>query len=183
MRELIKLNEQRCRRVRPAVAPVPRGGGPAPSRRAAQHALPAKTGNENVDEGYRLLATYLSNTWDNSVHRPRHRLRARVHRTRHRRVLGRLPVPNRLYTSEEAPAHAGSTRRGAGHLPQRRPRQTGTHGKRARITLHSSWSSRQIRQPTRTVEALRKRLQDEAVALLTTQKNFLEDHPAAWAPP
>ncbi|MFR8831359.1 MAG: molecular chaperone, partial [Eggerthella lenta] len=29
--------------------------------------FPAKTGNENVDEGYRLLATYLSNTWDNSI--------------------------------------------------------------------------------------------------------------------
>ena len=35
---------------------------------------------------------------------------------------------------------------------------------------------------TRTVEALRKGDEDEAVALLTTQKNFLEDHLAAWAP-
>ena len=35
---------------------------------------------------------------------------------------------------------------------------------------------------TRTVEALRKGDEDEAVALLTTQKNFLEDHLAAWPP-
>ena len=35
---------------------------------------------------------------------------------------------------------------------------------------------------TRTVEALRKGDEAEAVALLTTQKNFLEDHLAAWAP-
>lgn len=29
--------------------------------------FPAATGNKDVDEGYRRIATYLSNTWDNSV--------------------------------------------------------------------------------------------------------------------
>ena len=34
----------------------------------------------------------------------------------------------------------------------------------------------------RTVEALERGDEDEAFSLLTTQKNFLDDHLAAWAP-
>ena len=67
MQELIKLNEQRAatygllsRLYRVEV------DQPLLDELRSMR-FPAKTGNENVDEGYRLLATYLSNTWDNSV--------------------------------------------------------------------------------------------------------------------
>ena len=67
MQELIKLNEQRAatygllsRLYRVEV------DQPLLDELRSMR-FPAKTGNENVDEGYRLLATYLSNTWDNSI--------------------------------------------------------------------------------------------------------------------
>ena len=67
MQELVKLNEQRAatygllsRLYRVEV------DQPLLDELRSMR-FPAKTGNENVDEGYRLLATYLSNTWDNSV--------------------------------------------------------------------------------------------------------------------
>ena len=141
--------------------------------------FPAKTGNENVDEGYRLLATYLSNTWDNSI--------TDLAIDYVRVFIGHgvdafsaaYPFES-VYTSEkrllmqEARDEVLAIYRSAGLDKQDSWKEGEDH-----IALELEFE--QI-MATRTVEALRNGDEAEAVALLTTQKNFLEDHLAAWAP-
>ena len=168
MQELIKLNEQRAatygllsRLYRVEV------DQPLLDELRSMR-FPAKTGNENVDEGYRLLATYLSNTWDNSF--IGHGIDA---------FSAAYPFES-VYTSEkrllmqEARDEVLAIYRSAGLDKQDTWKEGEDH-----IALELEFE--QI-MATRTVEALRKGDEDEAVALLTTQKNFLEDHLAAWAP-
>ena len=179
MQELIKLNEQRAatygllsRLYRVEV------DKPLLDELRSMR-FPAKTGNENVDEGYRLLATYLSNTWDNSV--------TDLAIDYVRVFIGHgidafsaaYPFES-VYTSEkrllmqEARDEVLAIYRSAGLDKQDTWKEGEDH-----IALELEFE--QI-MATRTVEALRKGDEDEAVALLTTQKNFLEDHLAAWAP-
>ena len=168
MQELIKLNEQRAatygllsRLYRVEV------DQPLLDELRSMR-FPAKTGNENVDEGYRLLATYLSNTWDNSV------TDLAIDS-----FSAAYPFES-VYTSEkrllmqEARDEVLAIYRSAGLDKQDTWKEGEDH-----IALELEFE--QI-MATRTVEALRKGDEDEAVALLTTQKNFLEDHLAAWAP-
>ena len=172
MQELVKLNEQRAatygllsRLYRVEV------DQPLLDELRSMR-FPAKTGNENVDEGYRLLATYLSNTWDNSVTDLAigHGIDA---------FSAAYPFES-VYTSEkrllmqEARDEVLAIYRSAGLDKQDTWKEGEDH-----IALELEFE--QI-MATRTVEALRKGDEDEAVALLTTQKNFLEDHLAAWAP-
>ena len=141
--------------------------------------FPAKTGNKNVDEGYRLLATYLSNTWDNSI--------TDLAIDYVRVFIGHgvdafsaaYPFES-VYTSEkrllmqEARDEVLAIYRSAGLDKQDTWKEGEDH-----VALELEFQ--QI-MATRTVNALRDGDEVEAIALLTTQKNFLEDHLAAWAP-
>ena len=172
MQELVKLNEQRAatygllsRLYRVEV------DQPLLDELRSMR-FPAKTGNENV-------ATYLSNTWDNSV--------TDLAIDYVRVFIGHgidafsaaYPFES-VYTSEkrllmqEARDEVLAIYRSAGLDKQDTWKEGEDH-----IALELEFE--QI-MATRTVEALRKGDEDEAVALLTTQKNFLEDHLAAWAP-
>ncbi len=141
--------------------------------------FPASTGNADVDEGYLRLAKYLSNTWENSL------TDLAVDYTRvfigHGIDAFSAAYPfESVYTSEkrllmqEARDEVLAIYRSAGLDKQDTWKEGEDH-----IALELEFE--QI-MATRTVEALRKGDEDEAVALLTTQKNFLEDHLAAWAP-
>lgn len=141
--------------------------------------FPASTGNADVDEGYLRLAKYLSNTWENSL------TDLAVDYTRvfigHGVDAYSAAYPfESVYTSEkrllmqEARDEVLAIYRSAGLDKQDTWKEGEDH-----IALELEFE--QI-MATRTVEALRKGDEDEAVALLTTQKNFLEDHLAAWAP-
>ena len=86
--------------------------------------FPAKTGSDEVDAGYRLIAQYLSNAWDNSVTD----LAVDYVRT----FIGHgvdafsaaYPFES-VYTSEKRLLMQEGARRGAGHLPRGGPRQAG----------------------------------------------------------
>ena len=171
MQELVKLNEQRAatygllsRLYRVEV------DQPLLDELRSMR-FPAKTGNENVDEGYRLLATYLSNTWDNSV--------TDLAIDYVRVFIGHgidafSAASEKRLLMQEARDEVLAIYRSAGLDKQDTWKEGEDH-----IALELEFE--QI-MATRTVEALRKGDEDEAVALLTTQKNFLEDHLAAWAP-
>ena len=170
MQELVKLNEQRAatygllsRLYRVEV------DQPLLDELRSMR-FPAKTGNENVDEGYRLLATYLSNTWDNSVTD----LAIDYVRVFIGHGIDAFSASEKRLLMQEARDEVLAIYRSAGLDKQDTWKEGEDH-----IALELEFE--QI-MATRTVEALRKGDEDEAVALLTTQKNFLEDHLAAWAP-
>ena len=141
--------------------------------------FPAKTGSDEVDAGYRLIAQYLSNAWDNSVTD----LAVDYVRT----FIGHgvdafsaaYPFES-VYTSEkrllmqEARDEVLAIYRAAGLDKQDSWKEGEDH-----IALELEFE--QI-LANRTVEALERGDEDEAFSLLTTQKNFLDDHLAAWAP-
>lgn len=141
--------------------------------------FPAHTGNEDADEGYRLIAKYLSNTWDNSV------TDLAVDYVRvfvgHGVDAFSAAYPfESVYTSEkrllmqEARDEVLAIYRSAGLDKQDSWKEGEDH-----IALELEFE--QI-LAARTAEALEKGDKDQAVALLATQKNFLDDHLAAWAP-
>lgn len=141
--------------------------------------FPAHTGNEDADEGYRLIAKYLSNTWDNSV------TDLAVDYVRvfvgHGVDAFSAAYPfESVYTSEkrllmqEARDEVLAIYRSAGLDKQNSWKEGEDH-----IALELEFE--QI-LAARTAEALEKGDKDQAVALLATQKNFLDDHLAAWAP-
>ena len=133
MQELVKLNEQRAatygllsRLYRVEV------DQPLLDELRSMR-FPAKTGNENVDEGYRLLATYLSNTWDNSV--------TDLAIDYVRVFIGHgidafsaaYPFES-VYTSEKRATRCWPSTAAQASTSR-------THGKRARIISRSSWNS------------------------------------------
>ena len=141
--------------------------------------FPASTGNKDVDEGYRLFAKYLSNTWDNSV------TDLAVDYVRvfigHGVDAFSAAYPfESVYTSEkrllmqEARDEVLAIYRSAGLDKQDSWKEGEDH-----IALELEFEQILI---GRTVEALKKGDEDEAAALLATQKNFLDDHLAAWIP-
>lgn len=141
--------------------------------------FPARTGDDDVDEGYRLIAKYLSNSWDNSV--------TDLAIDYVRVFIGHgvdafsaaYPFES-VYTSEkrllmqEARDEVLAIYRAAGLDKQDSWKEGEDH-----VALELEFE--QI-LATRTVKALEQGDEDEAYALLTTQKNFLDDHLAAWAP-
>lgn len=140
--------------------------------------FPANTGNKNVDEGYRLLATYLSNTWDNSV------TDLAVDYTRvfigHGVDAFSAAYPfESVYTSEkrllmqEARDEVLAIYRSAGLDKQDTWKEGEDH-----VALELEFEQILAK---RTVDALSKENETEAAALLTIQKNFLDDHLASWA--
>ena len=141
--------------------------------------FPARTGNDDVDEGYRLIAKYLSNAWDNSI--------TDLAIDYVRVFIGHgvdafsaaYPFES-VYTSEkrllmqEARDEVLAIYRAAGLDKQDSWKEGEDH-----IALELEFEQILI---NRTVAALEKGNEDEAFSLMTTQKNFLENHLAAWAP-
>ncbi len=141
--------------------------------------FPASTGNKNVDEGYRLMAKFMSNVWENSLTD----LAVDYVRT----FIGHgvdafsaaYPFES-VYTSEkrllmqEARDEVLAIYRSAGLDKQDSWKEGEDH-----IALELEFEQILAK---RTADALAAGDEDEAVALLTTQRNFLEDHLAAWAP-
>ena len=179
MQELVKLNEQRAatygllsRLYRVEV------DQPLLDELRSMR-FPAKTGNENVDEGYRLLATYLSNTWDNSV--------TDLAIDYVRVFIGHgidafsaaYPFES-VYTSEkrllmqDARDEVLAIYRSAG-LDKKNSWKEGEDHVALELEFEQVLANR-------TAEALRKGDEEEAAALLTTQRNFLEDHLLSWVP-
>lgn len=179
MQELIKLNEQRAatygllsRLYRVEV------DQPLLDELRSMR-FPAKTGNENVDEGYRLLATYLSNTWDNSV--------TDLAIDYVRVFIGHgidafsaaYPFES-VYTSEkrllmqDARDEVLAIYRSAG-LDKKNSWKEGEDHVALELEFEQVLANR-------TADALRKGDEEEAAALLTTQRNFLEDHLLSWVP-
>ena len=141
--------------------------------------FPASTGNADVDEGYLRLAKYLSNTWENSL------TDLAVDYTRvfigHGVDAYSAAYPfESVYTSEkrllmqDARDEVLAIYRSAGLDKQDTWKESEDH-----VALELEFE--QI-MATRTAKALHDGDEAEAIALLTTQKNFLEDHLAAWAP-
>ena len=140
--------------------------------------FPTATGNAKVDEGYHLLYDYLKTAWDDSVtelaidfvrtfigHGVNAYSAAYPYEsvyTSERRLMMQEARAEVLQTLRENGLKRGAWNEGEDH-----------------VALELEFQ--QI-MATRTVNALRDGDEVEAIALLTTQKNFLEDHLAAWAP-
>lgn len=141
--------------------------------------FPASTGNKNVDEGYRRIATYLSNTWDNSLTDLAVDY-ARVFIGHGVDAFSAAYPFESVYTSEkrllmqDARDEVLAIYRAAGLDKQDSWREGEDH-----VALELEFE--QI-LANRTVEALEKGDEDEAAALLTTAKNFLNDHLISWVP-
>lgn len=137
------------------------------------------TGNDDVDEGYRLMATYLSGVWDNSVTE----LAADYMRVffGHGYNAHSAAYPfESVYTSEKRLLMQGARDevlalyRAAGLEKQESWKEGEDH-----IALELEYM--QI-LAQRTAESLEAGDMDEAAALVRSQHNFLEDHLIAWAP-
>lgn len=145
------------------------------------HAMrfPTNTGNGDVDEGYRLVATYLSNTWDNSVTELAVDY-ARVFIGHGVDAFSAAYPFESVYTSEkrllmqEARDEVLTIYRSAGLDKQDTWKEGEDH-----VALELEFE--QI-LANRTIGALEHSDENEAIVLLNTQKNFLDDHLAAWVP-
>ena len=141
--------------------------------------FPAKTGNDDVDKGYRLFAKYLSNAWENTL--------TELAVDYSRVFIGHgvdafsaaYPFES-VYTSEkrllmqDARDEVLAIYRSCGLDKQDSWKEGEDH-----IALELEFE-RILAE--RTVEALRKGDEEGAIGLLSTQKNFLEDHLIAWVP-
>ena len=141
--------------------------------------FPTKTGNKNVDEGYRLLATYLSNTWDNSI--------TDLAIDYVRVFIGHgvdafsaaYPFES-VYTSEkrllmqEARDEVLAIYRSAGLDKQDTWKEGEDH-----IALELEFEQILCE---RAIAAYEAGDEDECLKLLLSQRNFLEDHLLAWYP-
>ena len=140
--------------------------------------FPTATGNPHVDEGYKLLYTYLKGIWDDSVTELAidyvntfigHGVNAfsaaypfeSVH-TSERRLL-----------MQEARDEVLAIYR-ANHLKKGKWKQSEDH-----IALELEFMQVMSK---RSADALRAGNEDEAVNLIATQYNFLEDHLINWVP-
>lgn len=141
--------------------------------------FPASTGNADVDRGYRLMATYLSNLWENSV------TDLAVDYVRcfigHGVDAYSAAYPfESVYTSEkrllmqEARDEVLAIYRSAGLDKQSTWKEGEDH-----IAVELEFMQI-IAQ--RTADALLRGDDDEAFNLLLTQRNFAEDHLLSWVP-
>lgn len=141
--------------------------------------FPAKTGNDDVDEGYRLIAKYLSNAWENSLTELAvdyvnvfigHGVDA---------FSAAYPFES-VYTSkkrllmQEARDEVLAIYRANGLSKLDTWKESEDH-----VALELEFEQILCK---RALEALEKGDEDLAFSLFTTQKNFLYDHLAAWVP-
>jgi TorA maturation chaperone TorD len=137
------------------------------------------TGNRNTDEGNRLVATYLSGMWENTVTE----LAADYMRTffghGYNGHAAAYPFES-VYTSEK-------------HLLMQDARdEVLALYRSAGLEKESSWKEGEDHLAVeleymtvlagRTTARLCKGEQDQAVALLESQRNFLDDHLLSWVP-
>lgn len=137
------------------------------------------TGNANMDEGHRLMATYLSGLWENSLTE----LAADYMRTffghGYNGHAAAYPFES-VYASEkrllmqDARDEVLALYRAAGLRKQESWKEGEDH-----VALELEYL--QI-LATRTAEALHANDQDEAYRLVKCQRNFMNDHLGAWAP-
>lgn len=141
--------------------------------------FPTNTGDPSVDEGYRLLATFLSNLWENSLTD----LAVDYVRT----FIGHgvdafsaaYPYES-VYTSkkrllmQEARDEVLAIYRSAGLSKLDSWKESEDH-----IALELEFMQILCK---RALDALEAGDEDGAYSLFLTQKNFLDDHLAAWAP-
>ncbi|MDR1184846.1 MAG: molecular chaperone TorD family protein [Coriobacteriales bacterium] len=141
--------------------------------------FPARTGNRKVDDGYRLIATYLGNVWDNSL------TELAIDYTRvfigHGVDAFSAAYPfESVYTSEkrllmqDARDEVLAIYRSAGLAKQPSWKEGEDH-----ISLEMEYLQVLCQ---RTVDALNKKDEDAAYEQLVSQRNFLVDHLAAWVP-
>lgn len=141
--------------------------------------FPASTGNPEADQGYRLIATYLSNLWENSV------TDLAVDYVRcfigHGVDAYSAAYPfESVYTSEkrllmqEARDEVLAIYRSAGLDKQETWKEGEDH-----IAVELEFM--QILSQ-RTVEALSRGDEEGAFNLLVTQRNFADDHLVSWVP-
>lgn len=141
--------------------------------------FPINSGNADADEGYRLFAKYLSNTWENSISDLAIDY-ARVFIGHGMDAFSASYPFESVYTSEkrllmqEARDEVLAIYRSAGIEKQDSWKEGEDH-----IALELEFEKILAQ---RTAEALKRGDEDHAVSLLTTQKNFLEDHLTSWAP-
>lgn len=141
--------------------------------------FPCATGNTAIDEGHRLIATYLSGAWENTL------FELSVDYTRtfigHGIDAYSAAYPfESVYTSErrllmqDARDEVVAIYRSAGIEKDPSWREGEDH-----VALELEFMHIMAAQ---TAVALRAGNEDRAAALLLVQSNFLADHLAAWAP-
>jgi TorA maturation chaperone TorD len=140
---------------------------------------PANTGNVNVDKGYLLIVTYLSNIWENS--------------------LNELAVDFvKTFIGSGSDAYSAAFPFESVHTSEKRLLMQDARDevlaqyRRAGLAKQSLWKESEDHVSAelefmrilcnRTVEALSKGDEDEACALLASQLDFLTDHLYAWSP-
>lgn len=137
------------------------------------------TGNANVDEGNRLIATYLSGVWENSITE----LAADYMRVffghGYNGHAAAYPFES-VYTSEKR-LLMQSARDEVLALYRAADWTRMKTGKRAKITSLWSWNTCRF-WPGRAADALIRGDRESAIAQLTAQRNFLDDHLLGWAP-
>ena len=137
------------------------------------------TGNEKVDTGNRLIATYLSNLWENSV-------------------TELAADYSRVFFGHGYNGHAAAYPFESVYVSERRLLMGSSRSevlalyRAAKLTKQYSWKEGEDHVALemeymqilseRTVEALAKGDSDAALNLTKKQFNFLEDHLAAWLP-
>lgn len=141
--------------------------------------FPTNTGNADVDEGYRLMATYLSNTWENSLTDLAVDF-VRVFIGHGIDAFSAAYPYESVYTSkkrlmmQEARDEVLAIYRSAGLSKLDSWKESEDH-----IALELEFEQILC---SRTIDALKKGDEEAAFALLATQKNFLDDHIASWTP-
>lgn len=141
--------------------------------------FPASTGNAHMDKGYRLIATYLSNAWENSLEE----LAVDYAKT----FLGNgvdtfsaaypfesVYVSEKRLLMQEARDEVLAIYRSYGMDKAEDWKEGEDH-----IALEMEFLQALC---LRTARALRKGDDEQAERLLFTQQNFLEDHLGSWAP-
>lgn len=148
---------------------------------AELHAMrfPLETGNEEVDKGYRLLAGYLSNLWENSLEE----LAVDYSHVFIGQGIDAFSAAypfESVYTSEkrllmqEARDEVLAIYRSQGLDKQSTWKEGEDH-----VAMELEFMQLLC---ARTHEALAEGNEDKAFSLLSTQKNFLLDHLLSWVP-
>ena len=141
--------------------------------------FPTGTGNDDVDAGYRLVATYCATQHDDPL-LDLARDYARVFIGHGVDAYSAAYPFESVYTSEkrllmqDARDEVLAIYRSAG-LDKKNSWKEGEDHVALELEFEQVLANR-------TTEALRKGDEEEAAALLTTQRNFLEDHLLSWVP-
>ena len=141
--------------------------------------VPTSTGNEHVDYGYRTMYNYLKGTWEDTLlDLARDYARTFIGHGNNGRSAA-YPFES-VHTSEkrllmqDARDEVLAIYRSAG-LDKKNSWKEGEDHVALELEFEQVLANR-------TAEALRKGDEEETAALLTTQRNFLEDHLLSWVP-